>query len=146
MKENLDFYCFNDLNVPSKRNNHKNLEKRNYYFLASWRSLTKRAGSGVGSESVSVIQRYCSEDPDPYKNVTHLEHCLLTNIFDGQGLAAEGAYIRGSGVGSTRLRHRGEENQKEEFPPSLRGVQERRGRHLQARPAASGHGLINYII
>jgi hypothetical protein len=35
-------------------------------FVASWRSLTKRAGSGSGSGSVS--QRYESADPDPFWN------------------------------------------------------------------------------
>ncbi len=55
-KQNLDSYCLwllfyflslkNDVNVPSKRNKQKNLEK-NYrsFLLASWRSMTKIAGS-----------------------------------------------------------------------------------------------------
>jgi hypothetical protein len=54
MKKNLDIYCFatssgdflslkNDVNVPSERNKHKN------FLFASWRSLTKRAGSGARS-------------------------------------------------------------------------------------------------
>ncbi len=33
---------------------------KNYFLLPSWRSLTKRAGSGAGSVSRS-------EDPDPYR-------------------------------------------------------------------------------
>ncbi len=37
----------NYVNVPSKRNKHKHLEKTNYILLTSWRSLTKRAGSGA---------------------------------------------------------------------------------------------------
>ncbi len=39
----------NDVNVPSKRNKHLNLVKKKYFLLASWRSLTKKAGSGSGS-------------------------------------------------------------------------------------------------
>jgi hypothetical protein len=54
----------NDLNVLSIRNEHKN-----YFLLASWRSLIKRVGSGT------VSQRYRSEeDPDPYQNVTDPKH------------------------------------------------------------------------
>ncbi len=72
----------NDVNVPSKRNKHKNLEKKNYFLLASWRSLMKRAGSGAGSASGSVSQRCGSDDPDPhqdpYQNVTELEHCQIS--------------------------------------------------------------------
>ncbi len=40
----------NAVNVPSKRNKQKNFDK-NSFLLASWRSLTKRAGS----ESESVV-------------------------------------------------------------------------------------------
>ncbi len=54
----LLFYDFlslkNGVNVPSKRNKHKNLKKKAYFLLASWRTLTKRAGSW------SVCQRYGS--------------------------------------------------------------------------------------
>ncbi len=73
----------NDVNVmvPSKRNKCKNWEKNNF-LLASWRSLTKRAGSasgaGSGSSSGSVSHKYGSEDPDPhpdpYQDVTDPEH------------------------------------------------------------------------
>ncbi len=38
----------NDVNVLSKSNK----EKKTYFLLASWMSLTKSAGSGVGSGSV----------------------------------------------------------------------------------------------
>ncbi len=74
------FLLQNDVNVPWKRNKHNNLVKKNYFLLASWRSLTKRAGSGAGSVSgsafVSVSQRNGSEDPhlDPYQHVTDPEH------------------------------------------------------------------------
>jgi hypothetical protein len=61
------------LNVPSKRNGHKNLERKKYFLLASCRSLLKRSGSGAGSGSVS--QRFRSEDPDPFQTVTDPEHC-----------------------------------------------------------------------
>jgi len=66
-KKKLNFYFFswllydflflkNDANVPSKSNEPKKMD-----FFASWRLLTKRAGSGSDS------QRYGSADPDPYK-------------------------------------------------------------------------------
>jgi hypothetical protein len=84
MKKNLYFYSVSllydfsslkkDVIVPSKRNTHKNMDKRNYFYLASLRSLTKRAGSGAGS----VSQKYGSEDPYPHPNmfqkVTDPEH------------------------------------------------------------------------
>ncbi len=57
----------NDVNVPSKSNKQKNLLK-NSFLLASWRSRTKIAGSG------SIIQRYGSVDPDPYKIVMDPQH------------------------------------------------------------------------
>jgi hypothetical protein len=49
----------------------KTLRKTKLFLMASWRSLTKRAGSGSGTDS----QRYWSEDPDPYQNVTDPVHC-----------------------------------------------------------------------
>ncbi len=71
-KKNLHSYCFvtsfwlflslkNDVNIPAKSNKRKNC------FLASLRSMTKKAGSG--SESGSTSQRYESADPDPHQNV-----------------------------------------------------------------------------
>jgi hypothetical protein len=36
--------------------------------------MKKRVGSG------SISQRYGSGDPDPHKNVTDPQHCLLANI------------------------------------------------------------------
>ncbi len=93
MKKSLDFYCFlalyflslkNDVNVPSKRNKHKNLKKKDYFLSASW-SLKKRAGSGAGSASGSVSQSYRSEDlhqhSDPYQNVTDPEHWQKHSLF-----------------------------------------------------------------
>ncbi len=41
----------NGVNVPSKSNKQKNLEK-NSFLLASWRSRTTIAGSGAGSRSI----------------------------------------------------------------------------------------------
>jgi len=43
----------------------------------SWRSLTKRAGSGAGSAS----QCYGSADPDPHQNFTDPEHCFKLPCF-----------------------------------------------------------------
>jgi hypothetical protein len=88
-KENLDSYCFvtslwlfileNDVNVPSKSDKQKNLEIKISFFnflLASWRSLTKIAGSGAGAGTKSrpVSQRYGSADPYPHQNVTDPQH------------------------------------------------------------------------
>ncbi len=68
-KKNLDSYYFvtlfdflslkNDVNVPSKSNKQKKLCKKISFLLASWRSMTKIAGSG------STNQRHGSADPDP---------------------------------------------------------------------------------
>jgi hypothetical protein len=55
-KKNLDSYYFvtlfdflslkNDIKVASKSNKQKNFVKKNCFLLASWRSMTKIAGSG----------------------------------------------------------------------------------------------------
>jgi hypothetical protein len=51
---------------------------RKFFLLASWRSMTKIAQSW----SWSISQMHGSADPDPYQNVTDLQHwwklCLLT--------------------------------------------------------------------
>ncbi len=63
----LDFLSFKkDVNIPSKSNKKKNL------LLASWRSMTKIAGSRSGS----ICQRHGSADPDPdtHENVMDPEH------------------------------------------------------------------------
>jgi hypothetical protein len=69
-----------DVNVPTESNKQKNLEKT-YYLLASWKSLTKRAGpDAVQIRFWLRIQiRICksvygSKDPDPFQNVTDSEH------------------------------------------------------------------------
>ncbi len=85
IKKNRDFFMTfylwkkNDLNVPSKRNKHKNLEKQHYFLLAVWRSLRKRAGSTSGS----VSHKYGSEDPhpDPYQYDTDPEHWTVMCYF-----------------------------------------------------------------
>ncbi len=65
----LDFLSLkNDVNVPSKSNQQKFFLMS--FLLASWRSMTKRAGSG--SESIS--QRHGSADPDPHQNVIDPKH------------------------------------------------------------------------
>ncbi len=43
------------------------------FLLASWRPMTKIAGSG--SVSGSISQKHGSEDPDPPQNVMDPEHC-----------------------------------------------------------------------
>ncbi len=52
-----------DENVPTESNKQNKLEKTNF-LLASWKSLTKRAGSE------SANQVYGSKDPHSYRNVT----------------------------------------------------------------------------
>ncbi len=58
------FYDFlslmNDVNPPSKRIKHSNLKEIFSFLLASWRSLTKRAGSGAGPHPDPLIK-----GPDP---------------------------------------------------------------------------------
>jgi hypothetical protein len=44
-------------------------------FLASFKSLKKGVGSGVGVGSGSVFQRCGSEDLDPHQNVSDTQHC-----------------------------------------------------------------------
>ncbi len=79
-KKNLDSYCFvtyfwllslkNIVNVPSKSNKQKNFFKISF-LLASWRSMTKIAGSRSGS----ISQRHGSTDP--HQNVMDPEHWSL---------------------------------------------------------------------
>ncbi len=81
-KINLDSYCFvtslwlfsleNNVNVPSKSNKQKKLYKKISFLLASWRSMTKIAGSG----SISQSHGSADPDPDPYQNVMDPEHCF----------------------------------------------------------------------
>ncbi len=66
----------NDVNIPSKSNKQKNIEKS---------SLTKIAGSG----SVSQLYGSANSDSDPYKNVTDLQHCLIHTILRREALLAE---------------------------------------------------------
>jgi hypothetical protein len=71
--------------------------------LASWRSLTKRAGSGSGS----VSQRNGSEDPDPhldpYQNVTDPEHCCKQTYLGNVWLWWD--EVAKSGHGSLTVQH-----------------------------------------
>ncbi len=52
---------------------------KNFFLLAFWKSLTKRAGSGF------VNQVYRSKDPDPNQDVTDLEHCWIPSLNAGDG-------------------------------------------------------------
>ena len=49
----------NYVNVPSNSNKQKKCLNKNCFLLASWRSMTKKAGSG------SISQRHGFADPDP---------------------------------------------------------------------------------
>jgi hypothetical protein len=51
----------------------KNIEKT-YFLLVSCQQLTKKAGSGYGSDSGSISQWYGSADPNPYQDVTDPQH------------------------------------------------------------------------
>ncbi len=55
------FVFENDVNVPSKSNKQKKFY--NFFFLASWRSMTKIAGS--------ISQRHGSADLDPDPQIPH---------------------------------------------------------------------------
>ncbi len=82
-KKNLDLCCLptdslmtcslkSDVNVHTESNMQKKFEKK---IILCWHlesHLTKRAGSGSGSEF--FCQVYGSKDPDPYQNVTDPEH------------------------------------------------------------------------
>jgi hypothetical protein len=56
----------------------KKFIKKISFLLASWRSMTKIAGSWSksGSGSGSISQRHGSADPDPHQNVMDPEHWL----------------------------------------------------------------------
>ncbi len=58
----------NDVNVASKSNKQKNI--LNNFFCCHLEGHWRKAGSG----SVSFSQRYGPSDPDPYQNVTDLQH------------------------------------------------------------------------
>jgi hypothetical protein len=73
------------VNVPIDGNRQNKLGGKNYFWLASWKSMTKRAGSGAGS----VNQVYRAQDPDSYQNVTDPEHWSkwrVTEVKDLLGL------------------------------------------------------------
>jgi hypothetical protein len=89
-KKNLDSYCFLTsflnfylwkmiqiylLKVVISR---KKKRLFIYFLLASWRSMTKRAGSGSASWSSSISQRHGSADPDPdpHQNVMDPQQCV----------------------------------------------------------------------
>jgi hypothetical protein len=50
----------------------KVISRKNSFLLESLMSMTKIAGSGAGFGSIS--HRHGSADPDPYQNVTDLQH------------------------------------------------------------------------
>ncbi len=62
----------NDVNVPSKSNKQKKTGEKFFFFFASWRLLTKRAGGSDPNQDPLV--RGTDPDLDPYQNVTDPEH------------------------------------------------------------------------
>ncbi len=89
-KKNLDSYYFvtpfdflslkNDVNVPSKSNRQKKLCYKICFLLASWRSMTKIAGSGSRSGSGSISQKHGSADPDPPQNVMDPQQWFIYTV------------------------------------------------------------------
>ncbi len=74
----LDFLSLkNDVNAPSKSNKQKNLFLKISFLLASWRSMTKIAGSAPESGSISQRHGSADTDPDPHQKVMHPEHWFL---------------------------------------------------------------------
>ncbi len=61
-----------------KKYKQKKLCEKTSFLLASWRSMTKIAGSG-GSESGSISQRHGSPDPDPPQNVMDPQNWCKVN-------------------------------------------------------------------
>jgi hypothetical protein len=82
-KKNIDFYCFvTSLWLLSLKNYADGPQKviSKKYLLTPWRrSLMKITGSGSGSRSESISQRYRSADPhpDPYQNFLYPQHWSL---------------------------------------------------------------------
>ncbi len=58
-------------------------KKNEKIFFCILKINEERIGSGVGSGSGSIIQKYGSADPDPHQNVTDPQHCcIVTESFD----------------------------------------------------------------
>ncbi len=73
-----DFFMTFYVNVPSKRNKHKNLGKKIIIVFGVLKVTDEksRIRSWIQIRSRSISQRYRSEDldPDPYQSVTDLEY------------------------------------------------------------------------
>jgi hypothetical protein len=66
----------NYVNIISKGNNKKKFGKK-IIFVVVLNVTENKGGSGPGSRARPVSQMYGSLDPDPYQNVTNLEHWFL---------------------------------------------------------------------
>ncbi len=71
----------NEINVPLKNKKQKNLKKFCCCLLPSWRSLTKIAGSGSASGSISQRHGSANADPDPRQNFMDPQHQLSRKSF-----------------------------------------------------------------
>jgi hypothetical protein len=77
MKKNLDFHCsFTSLwtfYLSKLMKMYLQGIRITKFFVGIFKSLTKRAGSGAGSASGSLVKN-TDPQPDPYQNVTDPEH------------------------------------------------------------------------
>jgi hypothetical protein len=66
----------NNVNVPSKSNKQKSFKKLVVFVGILGRSITKIAGSAIGSGSISQQQGSADldPDPDPHQNVMDPQH------------------------------------------------------------------------
>jgi hypothetical protein len=93
----VTFYDFlsvnNDANVPSKSNRQKT-----FVGILKVAEEKNRTRDAFGAGSVS--QKYGSEVPDPYQNVTDLEHCnmMLQTRVSARGKAYNKSPMKGSEV------------------------------------------------
>ncbi len=69
----------NDLNVPSKMNEHKNLRRKKIIFCWHLEGLL-REEQDLDQLVEGTDLRIPDPHPNPYKNVRKPEHCLLFNF------------------------------------------------------------------
>jgi hypothetical protein len=65
-----------DVNVPTKSNEEAKKLEKNLFFVGILKAIEEKCRTGSGS--VSQWYRSADPDPDPYQNVTVLQHCIGT--------------------------------------------------------------------